>query len=155
MGLVYFIVKRYYPTFIADEDIIQCGMVGLCQASKTWDENRGTFASYASKCIINEIKEELRLRGKHAGVISLECKKYDDDGSSGTIGDCIIGDEDVNFVDFDSFYDQLSPINKEVVRCKQLGMTNAEIAEKLGCSRQNITKRLRHLNHKWRMLNGD
>ena len=33
VNLVYVIVREYYPTFIFDEDVIQCGMVGLCKAA--------------------------------------------------------------------------------------------------------------------------
>ena len=58
LRLVYHIVHEHYPTFKNDEDIVQCGMVGLCKAANTWDANKGVFSTYACKCIRNEINKE-------------------------------------------------------------------------------------------------
>lgn len=69
--LVYYLIQKYYPTYAYDEDIIQCGMIGLCKAAKAWQQ-KGKFSSYAKKCIFNEIKNELKYRQKHSAVISLE-----------------------------------------------------------------------------------
>lgn len=69
--LVYFIIQKYYPTFAHDEDIVQCGMVGLCKAAKKWQQ-KGKFSSYARQCILNEIRNELKLRAKRSVEVSLE-----------------------------------------------------------------------------------
>lgn len=71
LGLVYLIIREYYPAFISDEDIVQCGMVGLCKAANKW-EKRGKFSSFARKIILDEIRTELKLRGKISSEISLE-----------------------------------------------------------------------------------
>ena len=68
--LVYVVIREYYPFLINDEDIIQCGMLGLCKAADKWRE--GTFSSYAKQCIKNEIRNELRLRQKFSVEVSLE-----------------------------------------------------------------------------------
>ena len=36
INLVYVVIREYYPMFISDEDIIQCGMLGLCKAADKW-----------------------------------------------------------------------------------------------------------------------
>ena len=71
IDLVYFVVNKYYPSFSKDEDIVQCGMVGLCNAVEKW-EKKGKFSSYATKCILNEIRRELKDRAKRKVEISLE-----------------------------------------------------------------------------------
>lgn len=69
--LVYVVIREYYPFLESDEDIIQCGMVGLCKAAKKW-EQKGKFSSFARKIILDEIRTELKQRQKHAVEISLE-----------------------------------------------------------------------------------
>lgn len=69
--LVYFFINKYYPSFSKDEDIIQCGMLGLCKAAKKWKQE-GEFSSYACQCILNEVRTELRNRAKKQVEISLE-----------------------------------------------------------------------------------
>lgn len=155
MNLVYFLVQRYYPTFITDEDIIQCGMIGLCLASSKWDESKGTFSTFASQCILNEIRSEFRRRNKSVSAISLENKKYNEDGDKATLGEFVVGDEDVDFVDYDSFYKRLSPLDKEIVKNRQFGLSCREIGEKLGYSTSHINQHLRIIRHLWRKVNGE
>lgn len=72
MNLVYFLIQKYYPTFIHDEDIIQCGMMGLCEAAERFDKNKAKFSYYAKNRILGAIKDELRYRNKFSKDISLE-----------------------------------------------------------------------------------
>ena len=71
INLVYVVIREYYPNFISDEDIIQCGMVGLCKAASKW-EKKGKFSSFAKKCILNEVRDELKDRAKRKVEISLD-----------------------------------------------------------------------------------
>jgi RNA polymerase sporulation-specific sigma factor len=158
MGLVYWLINRYYPTFIADEDVVQCGMLGLCRAAHTFDENYGVnFSSYASKCIWNEISRELSQRMKHSTVISLDTRKFDDDGDSETLVDFVEGESDIDFdsVNYGVFYEKLSSVDKDIVKYKQLGLTGKEISEILGLSRQSIHAHLRKLRRIWRETNAN
>ena len=70
--LVYFLIRKYYPSFITDEDIIQCGMVGLCDAVNKYDETKSKFSNYATNRILGEIKNELSRRAKYSVETSLE-----------------------------------------------------------------------------------
>ena len=155
INLVYYIVHKYYPTFVDDEDIIQCGMLGLCRAANTWDETKSVFSTYASMCILNEIKMEFRKRKKHKGVLSLEYEYDDTKDSIVELKDMIIGDEDVDYVDVHSIYNQFTPFEKKIFDYRKMGVTGVEIANKLGCSKQMISKTLRKMKRKWKFINGD
>ena len=143
MNLVYFIIHKYYPTFAADEDIVQSGMLGLCKAVNTFDENKSTFSTYASACIRNEIAKEFTARKKHKGILSLEYETYTNDGDKTVFGDTIVGDEDVAYINVDEVCKDLTPAERETFRLKKAGMTIDEISKTLGCKKDTVWKRLR------------
>lgn len=154
INLVHYIINRYYPTYMKDEDIFQCGCLGLCKAAETWDENKSTFSTYASKCIINSINQEFRYRKKHKPVVlSLEQEIVGKDGETTTLGDLICGEEDVDYMGFDSFFEQLPPLHQEVSLLKQQGVSVREIAQKTGLSEQSVNKILRMTKYKWDNVN--
>jgi RNA polymerase sporulation-specific sigma factor len=155
MKLVYFVVNKYYPTFSQDEDIIQTGMIGLCNAANTWDEERSTFATYAVKCIHNAILKEFRRRKKHKGVLSLDYEYGDDGDEAVTLGELLVGDEDVPYVDVDDFYERLNPADKQIFDMMQSGLKGVQIAEILGISPQRIHQKVRRIRKVWMKLNGD
>ena len=155
MNLVYFLVNRYYPTFVTDEDIIQCGMMGLCRAANSWEEEKGTFSTFAGTCILNEICREFKRRSRQPSSISLECRRFSSDDEKNTLGDTLIGDEDVDFVDYDTFYNLLTPMDKEIVKYKQQGVTNKDIGKILGCSGTSVDKHLRKMRRIWGKVNGN
>ena len=72
MNLVYYLIRTYYPNFIKDGEIIQSGMLGLCRAVEKFDESKGKFSTYASRCILGEIKRELQNRSRWSVETSLE-----------------------------------------------------------------------------------
>lgn len=155
MTLVYFLINQYYPTFLGDEDIIQSGMMGLCHAADNYDENKSKFSTYASRCILNEINMEFRSRKKHRSPLSLDYEVVSEDGERGKFGDYCVGEEDVNYLDFDGFYDSLSPSEKELFNLRQSGLTVPEIAERLNCSKELVYQQLRRIKTLWRETNGD
>lgn len=91
--LVYFVINRHFSDFRNDDDIVQCGRIGLWQACKRYDDEKSKFSTYAVKCIFNEILEEIRNRNKGFGkcyVTSLdEVIGSEDDGSDITVGHLI------------------------------------------------------------------
>lgn len=148
MNLVYYIIHKYYPTFVDDEDIVQCGMLGLCKAANTWDENKSTFSTYAGKCIRNEINYEFRDRKKHNGVLSLDYEYSNGSNEDITLKDMVIGQDDVDYVDTSFIYQNLNTFERELVDCKRQGMTTGEMAHRFGCSHQNISKHIRKIKSK-------
>lgn len=156
VNLVYFLINRYYPTFIQDEDLAQCGMIGLCNAANKFDETKGIeFSTFASSCILGEFCKEFRRRKKHNSVISLEYNLFNDDGELKTLGDCVVGDEDVDFFDCDEFYDQLSPEDKKIVDLRRVGLNNYEIESVTGMTYKTVSKHLIKMRHAWRKMYGN
>lgn len=145
MNLVYSFISRNYRTYLHDEDIVQTGMLGLCQAADKWDETKLPFASFAWGCIQNAIYKEFRRRAKHQGVLSLDYETVTD-GIPGTLGDIIVGEEDVCYID--CCEDKLTPLQRRILELLKKGFTPKEIAETLGTTRQNVS----HTQRKIRIL---
>lgn len=94
MRLVYHIVKKFTGDIISYDDLVGIGSVGLIKAASSFDPYRGVkFATYAGRCIENEILMELRHCRKISSEISLEepvC--IDGDGEELYLKDVIFGD---------------------------------------------------------------
>ena len=68
LRLVAHIVKKYYTVSGGQDDFISIGTIGLIKAVDTYDCTRTTrFASYASRCIENELRMQLRHTRHEAG----------------------------------------------------------------------------------------
>lgn len=73
LGLVYYIAKQFQTDGIEKEDLIQIGTIGLMKAVDTFDINQNfKFATYASKCITNEILMYLRKNHTKISCISID-----------------------------------------------------------------------------------
>ena len=155
LNLVYFVIHKHYPTFCQDEDIIQTGMVGLCDAANTWNEEKSSFSTYAVICIRNAINLEFRNRKKHNGVLSLDHEYSDSEEDTGTLADFIVGDEDVCFTDTEQIRKVLSPNLREIFDLRKDGWTDIEIAKKLGVSRSTVHKKVKEIRQIWRKIYGN
>lgn len=146
MNLVYYIISKEYPTYLHDDDIVQSGFLGLCQAAKRWDAERGTFANFAGKWIRGEIKQEFIRRKTHSKNISMET----DIGDDGTLADVLQGDDDVEYIDDDTFRHQLSQEEREVLQLESDGYSTAEMAEMVGLSINKVRQLRRVIRLKWK-----
>ena len=155
MNLVYHVIHTHYPNFIKDEDIVQCGMLGLCQAATGWDESKSTFANYACQCILYEIYKEFRRRKRHTGQLSLDYPVKGTDGETDSFGDMLAGDSDVDYVNIQPFYESLKPRERELFDLFYSGLTPTEVAAKLGVSRVTACSYARRLKTLWRNFYGD
>lgn len=79
MQLVYYLVHKYYPRYAKDEDVIQCGMLGLVKAANNYDSSKSKFSTYAGVIICREIAQELKRRENDKQTVSLE-RLYEDYG---------------------------------------------------------------------------
>ena len=70
LRLVVHIVKKYQNTDDDMEDFISIGCIGLIKAIKTFDEKKGRLATYACRCIENELLMFLRGKKKSAREVS-------------------------------------------------------------------------------------
>ena len=143
MNLVYSLISKEYPTYVHDDDIIQCGMLGLCKAAEKWDESKSQFSTFAWSCIRNEICKEFRQRAKHQGILSLDYETNNEDGGRSTFGDCIVGAEDVLYVDTD--VKSITAREKQVFDLYKTGLSQVDIASKLGVTKPYVWKVMRKI----------
>ena len=97
LRLVAHIVKKYYTQNQNQDDLISVGTIGLIKAIDTFDPKNGArFATYAGKCMQNEILMYFRAQKKTAGEISMnEPIDTDKDGNPLTYLDIISIDDTI------------------------------------------------------------
>jgi RNA polymerase sporulation-specific sigma factor len=100
MRLVAHIVKKYAQAADTD-DLMSVGSIGLIKAVTTFQMGKGTqFATYAARCIENEILMLLRAGKKHKNTVSLnEPVGTDKDGNELTLNDLLTEKEDTVFAE--------------------------------------------------------
>ena len=98
LRLVSHIVRKYYPSGHSGEDLVSIGTIGLVKAVDSFSpENGARFATYAAKCIQNEILMHFRSQKKLAIEVSLgETIDLDRDGNPLTYSDVICSDENIS-----------------------------------------------------------
>lgn len=91
MRLVAHVVKKYQYTDHDMEDLLSVGTIGLIKAVNTFNADRGSrLATYAAKCVENEILMLLRANKKHSKEVSLfEPIGVDKDGETVNLVDVI------------------------------------------------------------------
>jgi len=96
LRLVAHIVKKYASGADEQDELISVGTVGLIKAVSSFDNSKGAkFATYASRCIENEILMQFRAAKKSAGDVYInEPVETDKDGNALTLMDLI--DDGVN-----------------------------------------------------------
>ncbi len=96
LRLVAHIAKKYANSRRDSDDLISIGAVGLIKAVSTFKPGKGnTLATYASKCIENEILMSLRTEKKQAGEVSIsEPIGIDKDGNEISLADILGCDPD-------------------------------------------------------------
>ena len=97
LRLVAHVIKKYYAAREEQDDLISIGTFGLIKAISSFDPSKGArLATYASRCIENEILMHFRSRKKHSCEVSLsEPIDSDKDGNVLSLVDVIRCDEDM------------------------------------------------------------
>ncbi len=95
LRLVAHIIKKYYSVTNEQDELISIGTIGLIKAVTTFDYTKGTrFATYASKCIDNEILMHFRALKKTTGDVYMEQPiETDKDGNQLTLMDTLADNE--------------------------------------------------------------
>ncbi len=98
LRLVAHIVKKYYANHKNQEDLMSIGTVGLIKAVDTFDVTNGArFATYASKCLQNEILMYFRAQKKIGAEVSMnETIDVDKEGNPLTYIDVISCDDTID-----------------------------------------------------------
>ena len=156
LRLVVFLAKKYENTGYDIEDLVSIGSIGLIKGIKTYKIDKNIkLATYASRCIANEILMFLRKNKKRRGEISLEdALNYDSEGNELHLEDILGTDNDIVIKAFEDKMDKqlLSKhLNDLDNREKQImilryGLNNTkeftqkEVAEMLGISQSYISR---------------
>jgi RNA polymerase sporulation-specific sigma factor len=90
-------MKKYYAQSDDMDDLLSIGTIGLIKGINTYKPDKGVrLATYASRCIENEILMTFRARKKSAGDVSLSDALEDDDENGGlSLMDVVAEDEDL------------------------------------------------------------
>ncbi len=157
LRLVAHIAKKYNKVAGADEDdLISIGTIGLIKAISTFDYTKqARLATYASRCIENEILMTVRSSKKLKQEISLnECLGHDSDGNEVTFMDILpasdidISDRvgtDIDIRKLGAYIKRvLTPKEQEII-IKRYGLgnriyTQQEIADEMGISRSYVSR---------------
>ncbi|MCI8673681.1 MAG: RNA polymerase sporulation sigma factor SigE [Lachnospiraceae bacterium] len=158
LRLVVYIAKKFDNTGIGVEDLISIGTIGLIKAINTFNSSKNIkLATYASRCIENEILMYLRKNSKTRMEVSIdEPLNVDWDGNELLLSDILGTDEDVIYKDIEdevernllnSAIDTLSDREKTIVELR-FGlnrddggeMTQKEVADLLGISQSYISR---------------
>ena len=156
LRLVVYIARRFENTGINIEDLISIGTIGLIKAIGTYRADKNIkLATYASRCIENEILMYLRKNASRRGEVSFdEPLNTDWDGNElllsdvlGTDGDIVMRplEEDVDRSLLAAAINVLSPREKEIITLRfGLGggreQTQKEVADRLGISQSYISR---------------
>ena len=158
LRLVVYIAKKFDNTSVGVEDLISIGTIGLIKSINTFNPEKNIkLATYASRCIENEILMYLRRNNKTKMEVSIdEPLNVDWDGNELLLSDILGTDEDVIYRGIENEVERkllmnavskLSKREKTIVRLRfGLGtvdgqeMTQKEVANLLGISQSYISR---------------
>lgn len=158
LRLVVYIAQKFDNTGVGVEDLISIGTIGLIKAINTFNPTKKIkLATYASRCIENEILMYLRRNNKTRMEVSIdEPLNVDWDGNELLLSDILGTDEDVIYRDIeheveynllDKAIDKLSDREQTIIRLRfGLNMpdgkekTQKEVADLLGISQSYISR---------------
>ena len=157
MRLVAHVAKKYQSQEDEMEDLISIGTIGLIKAVETYKEDYGSrLATYAARCIDNELFMHFRAKKKTSKEVSLyEPIGTDKEGNQIQLLDVVVSeDEDVvELLEQDRKVRRLNEIIPQTLSGRELfiiinryglygkkTMTQREIARKLGISRSYVSR---------------
>lgn len=156
LRLVAYIAKKFENTGIEFEDLISIGAIGLIKAVRTFKVDKNIrLATYASRCIENEILMQIRKTSKIKNDISLDKPLCEDsDGNQLVLADILPGEDDVITQAVDEPADKqiinelIGKLNHRereimILRYGLMGhqeLTQREVALKLGISQSYISR---------------
>jgi RNA polymerase sporulation-specific sigma factor len=156
LRLVSHIIKKYYANYDEQEDLISIGTIGLIKAIDSFDADKGArLATYAARCIENEILMHYRNKKKDSNNISVsEPIDTDSEGNPLTLIDIISVDDTIcDDIDLKNksrqLYDYIEAMesdrDKQIIILRyglynQKEMTQNEIAKALGISRSYVSR---------------
>ena len=156
LRLVVFLAKKYENTKVDLEDLVSIGTIGLIKGVNTYKLDKNIkLATYASRCIDNEILMFLRKNKKRKGEVSFEDNlSYDAEGNELHLEDILGTDEDVVTRGLEEefekklLYTEISKLNERdrKIMIMRYGLynhkelTQKEVADVMGISQSYISR---------------
>ena len=156
LRLVVFLAKKYENTKTDIEDLVSIGSIGLIKGINTYKIDKNIkLATYASRCISNEILMYLRKNKKRRTEVSLDdALNYDAEGNELHLEDILGTDEDIVYKEFEQDIDkkalenELNLLNdrEKQIMTLRYGLNNTdeftqkEVASMLGISQSYISR---------------
>ena len=156
LRLVVFLAKKYENTGVDLEDLVSIGTIGLIKGINTYKSDKNIkLATYASRCIDNEILMFLRKNKKRKSEISFEDSlSYDSEGNELHLEDILGTEEDIvtsgieRETEKNLLHAEISKLNSRdkkimVMRYGLFGqnaMTQKDVADTLGISQSYISR---------------
>ena len=156
LRLVVFLAKKYENTTYDIEDLVSIGSIGLIKGINTYKPDKNIkLATYASRCISNEILMFLRKNKRKRSEVSLEeALNYDSEGNELHLEDILGTDAELVPKEYEKKVDKellsreieaLSPRDKEIMTLRYglnntVEYTQKEVAEMLGISQSYISR---------------
>jgi RNA polymerase sporulation-specific sigma factor len=156
LRLVVYIAKKFENAGINVEDLISIGTIGLIKAVNTFNPSRNIkLATYASRCIENEILMYLRRNNRNKSEISFdEPLNIDWDGNELLLSDILGTEDDIVYTDIEQEVNKdllrhalkkLLPREKRIMELRfgltgDIEMTQKEVADLLGISQSYISR---------------
>lgn len=167
LRLVVFIAKKFESTKINLEDLVSIGSMGLIKGVQTFKiEKNIKLATYASRCIENEILMYLRKTQKSRKEYSLdEVLSVDSEGNEMVLSDVLASDDDLALTkltkdeDIRNLYyslDKLSSRERQIIIMRfglygEVAKTQKEVADELGISQSYISRLEKKILDKMRL----
>ncbi len=155
LRLVAHIIKKYHATAHNQDDLVSIGTIGLIKAVDTFDNTKGPrLATYAARCIENEILMHFRSLKKTAQDISLsEPIDTDSEGRPLTLMDVLAQDDTIaddldlkiNCANLSRYISECLDPREQTIIVLRYGLcgnplTQWEVAEKLNISRSYVSR---------------
>lgn len=171
LRLVSHIIKKYYASYPAIDELISVGSLGLIKAVDSFKSEYGTrFATYGAKCVQNEILMYFRSRKKMQNEVSInDTIDIDKDGNPLTYLDIISVDEDITGeIDLKIHTDRIHELVNTILDGREREiiilryglngykpLTQREVAKHLGISRSYVSRIEKRALEKLRECFGD
>lgn len=170
LRLVVFLSKKYENTGVDLEDLVSIGTIGLIKGVNTYKLDKNIkLATYASRCIDNEILMFLRKNKKRRGEVSFEDNlSYDAEGNELHLEDILGTEPDVVTKGIEKetekklLYEEINKLNKRdkdimVLRYGLFGkeeMTQKDVADLMGISQSYISRIEKKVIRRLKSLDG-
>lgn len=157
LRLVVYIAQKFEKTGVQPDDLTSIGTIGLIKAIKSFDANKNIkIATYASRCIENEILMYLRKMAKTKNDVSLDSSlNTDSEGNELLLADVVGTEPDALFKTYEGLVEKdqlknalnsLQPRERTIMKMRygvgtdSAEMTQKEVADKLEISQSYISR---------------